>query len=142
MENIIEKLKSGEFQSLVGKHEKDDFECKSQPYDLTKTTQQHELAKDISAFANSDGGILVIGLKTKKESNTRLDVIDKIRLIDKKLIHINEMEQCIKNWIFPKIQGIKISTHTQKEDTSNKVLCSIYIPKKNHQKTILSYSPY
>ena len=64
---IEEILSESRFNDLLGIAESHRLEFKSQPYDLQQTKQQHELAKDVSALANSEGGCIVVGIKTKKD---------------------------------------------------------------------------
>ena len=74
MNNINKILKEGRFSELLGMTESHNFECKSQTYDLSQPKQQHELAKDVSAIANTEGGVIIVGLKTRKDMTQRQDV--------------------------------------------------------------------
>lgn len=53
-------LQSGDFTRLLGGLEDDHLECKSAPYNLDQEREKMELAKDVSALANADGGIILI----------------------------------------------------------------------------------
>jgi len=58
-------LGSYQFDSLIGLEEDTWLEAKGRnPYDFTTPAGRFELAKDVSAFANADGGILIVGLAT------------------------------------------------------------------------------
>jgi len=65
-------LDTRQFDQLIGREEDAWFEAKQRsPYDLTPPTGRYELAKDVSAFANADGGLLVVGLTTTRVAETR-----------------------------------------------------------------------
>ena len=88
-----------------------------------------EVSKDISAFANSDGGIVIYGVKEFTES-AKKHLPEKIDPIDRNLISKEWLEQVINSNISPRIDGIKItpiSIHTVKD----KVVYVVEIPKSN-----------
>ena len=65
---LQEIVQSGDFESLLGEIESAEFECKAQPYAFDTDSGKRELAKDVSSFANSTGGYIFIGIKTKASS--------------------------------------------------------------------------
>jgi hypothetical protein len=66
---VLATLRSGRPDLLLGLYESGWLECKSQGYDLKVHSHRIELAQDVARFANSErGGLLVLGLKTKKDS--------------------------------------------------------------------------
>lgn len=70
---------------------------------LDKTDgKKRELAKDISAFANSDGGIIIYGMIEENHKPTALD------FIDGETLNKEWLENVIDSNIQQKIQGIKI----------------------------------
>jgi hypothetical protein len=63
-------VQSGRAELLVGQPEGAWLECKEQPYGADERAQ-YELAKDVSSFANSaGGGLILIGLRTRKVRGT------------------------------------------------------------------------
>jgi len=68
----LEKIISdGDFHSLIGKIENDFFDCKTGIYDLTKNSKKRELVKDVSSFANSNGGYILLGPQTPQTENEK-----------------------------------------------------------------------
>jgi len=55
-----------EFGAFIGEVEDAVLECKAAAYHFDDEPRQFELAKDVAAFANADGGVIVIGLETTK----------------------------------------------------------------------------
>lgn len=71
-----ELVKSGRAELLVGIYESDWLEAKAAPY-LDSTTGEMELAKDVAALANAGGGLILIGLKTKRDARgDRIKVVN------------------------------------------------------------------
>ncbi len=66
-QELEEILSSGDFDRLAGKYENEWFDCKKEPYLFDNEKGKHELAKDISSFANVDGGYILIGAKGKND---------------------------------------------------------------------------
>jgi len=127
MAEIEEILSESRFQDLLGIAESHRLEFKSQPYDLQQIKQQHELAKDVSALANSEGGYIVVGIKTKKDLNQRLDIVDKIRPFERSFFDRDKLYETIEKWIFPQIQNVRIEWHDALQD-EGKGLISIAVP--------------
>ncbi len=136
-EFTIQELKKiisdGDFDSLIRKIENDFFDCKVGIYDLTKDSKKQELAKDVSSFANSNGGCILIGPQTpqteKEKSKTHLgDEIIKISLLDQNLVDPSQYLNVIKDWIYPdEIQGIKVYWKASKNN-KNKGIIVVEIP--------------
>ena len=125
----LEKILSeGDFDSLIGKIENDFFDCKNQIYNLKNDYSKLELAKDVSSFANLNGGYILIGPKTKNSETHFGDEITEISLLNQNLIDPNQYKNVIKDWIYPdEIQGINIYWKASKND-SNKGIIVIEIP--------------
>jgi predicted HTH transcriptional regulator len=73
-------LDNRQFDLLIGQEEDTWFEAKGRnPYDFTTPAGRYELAKDVSAFANADGGILVVGLATAPLADVQKERVTAIR---------------------------------------------------------------
>ncbi|RKT44991.1 AlbA family DNA-binding domain-containing protein [Thiocapsa rosea] len=127
MAEIEKILSESRFNDLLGIAESHRLEFKSQPYDLQQTKQQHELAKDVSALANSDGGCIVVGIKTKKDLNQKLDIVDKVRPFARSFFDRDKLFETIEKWVFPHIQNVRIDWHDALQDVG-KGLFSIAVP--------------
>lgn len=97
---------------------------------LQKTDgKKKEVSKDISAFANSDGGIVVYGIKEFSDAAKKY-LPEKIDPIDRNDISKEWLEQVINSNISPRIDGIRI-TPISIENENNKVIYIVEIPKSN-----------
>jgi len=130
LEKIINE---GNFDYLVGKIENNFFDCKKEIYDLKNNLVKRELAKDISSFANLNGGYILIGPQTKKSKHHFGDEIEKIKLVKQNLVSIDQYFDIAKEWIYPEIERLKIEWKPSKND-KNKGILVIQIPS---QKEIL-----
>jgi hypothetical protein len=107
--NELDKIvNKGRLNELIGKVENEYFECKSEIYDLKKIEDKIELVKDVSSFANLKGGFILIGLRTKRDRNCLGDVVEGFSCIDKNSVDLNQYYNVINDWIYPKIEGLKI----------------------------------
>jgi hypothetical protein len=128
---IIQLLLSGDDSRLIGLAENEHLECKVQPYDLSQDSNKRELAKDISAFANTDGGLIIIGAKTKKSPVNLEDEIEALRPMEQRLLDTERYHNVIQEWIYPSVENIKIQFCEQRN--SAKGLFVIEIPKQREE---------
>ncbi len=96
-------LEAGDFDQLVGVAEDDRVEAKGQPYDLDSDAGKRELAKDLSAFANARGGVLVIGAHTDKDPAHATDVIVEVRPIPTDRADPSRYQHIVADWTYPPI---------------------------------------
>ena len=75
IERFKEIVDSKNLDQLIGHAENNFFDAKESFYNLSEQKDKHELCKDITAFANNNGGYLIIGCKTEKAQNELADYI-------------------------------------------------------------------
>jgi hypothetical protein len=78
LKEMLDCLKAGNFEGLVGVVESAWFETKRSPSVFNGDRPKLELAKDVSALANSGGGILVIGFATERLPDMPGDRVAKV----------------------------------------------------------------
>ncbi|WP_433146982.1 AlbA family DNA-binding domain-containing protein [Actinomadura nitritigenes] len=109
---IIEMLRAGIVDNLIGMTESDCLEFKSCAYDMKEPANErwkHELAQDVARFANSErGGVLVIGVSTKRIDGD--DTALKISPIPRKATRIQSYRQILDSRIHPPISSIEIES--------------------------------
>lgn len=101
--------------------------------------KKNDISKDVSAFANSDGGTIIYGIKEYKSETKYLP--EKIDPIDRSQFTKETLEQIINSRISPRIQGIVITPVTIGESKNNQVVYVVDIPKGNtaHQASDKKY---
>jgi predicted HTH transcriptional regulator len=100
-DRIREILQSGDFSQFVGEPEGGILDAKEQPYNLRGEAGKYDLAKDVSSFANTDGGFIIIGLKTEPGKTLRSEVIKEIRTFNRDLIDGSEYDDVLRSWLYP-----------------------------------------
>jgi len=133
LEKIIDE---GNFNFLIKKIENDFFDCKSQIYDLGNSHSKRELAKDVSSFANLNGGYILIGPKTEKSETHFGEEVKEISFINRILIDTEQYNSVINDWIFPKVDGVEIKWITIKEGEKGILIIKVP-PQKENQKPFL-----
>ena len=74
--------------------------------DLKKDDNKKEIAKDVSAFANSAGGVIIYGIKEDKTNKPLIKL--ELEPVDVKKNIKEQFELIINSNISPKIDGIRI----------------------------------
>jgi len=98
---------------------------------LEKTDKKRaEISKDVSAFANSDGGIIIYGIREFSEKGKQ-HLPSHIDPVDRRKISKEWLEQVINSNISPKVNNIIISPVPYGNSTDGKVLYVVEIPKSN-----------
>lgn len=87
----------------------------------------NEISKDVSAFANSDGGIIIYGIK---EDQINRHLPESIDPINRNEISKEWLEQIIQSKVRPRINGIIIHSVSVDEQT-DEVVYVVDIPKSN-----------
>ncbi|MBU2470022.1 MAG: ATP-binding protein [Proteobacteria bacterium] len=104
-EEIIEILKSKNFNKLKGLAEHSQFDAK-QKYSLDTDRGKYELAKDVSAMANGEGGVLVVGLTTKVLQDAKEEVVEKVSLLVGEEVDKVQYMNLASGRIYPNIKGL------------------------------------
>lgn len=103
-------LESLDFSSLIGLDEDQWFEGKQRgAYALETPSGRYELAKDVCAFANSEGGYLLIGLKMDhliEENTDRVRELDLCRNLE---FDAGKYEGIISELIHPRCSDLRVS---------------------------------
>jgi hypothetical protein len=92
-------------------------------------TDDKEMAKDVSAFANSDGGTIIYGVKEFNDKSKR-HIPEAIDPIDARSYSKEKLEQKINSNISPRISGILI-TPIRLNSTSLETIYVVEIPKSD-----------
>lgn len=106
---------------------------------LKNDGKKREISKDVSAFANSDGGTIIYGIREFDDLSKR-HLPERIEPIDRTFISKEWIEQVINSNIQPKIAGLLI-TPIQITSSINQVVYVVTIPKSNtaHQASDKKY---
>ncbi|MEJ2192380.1 MAG: hypothetical protein P8Y39_08545 [Nitrospirota bacterium] len=127
MKEVLSIVQSGHFENLVGTVENDWFECKGAPYILANRNDKQEFAKDISGFANANGGIVLLGAETKINDMHRGEEIFRIRSFSESLVDIEQYFDVLKSWIYPSLYRIEIEWYASVEEPTRGII-AIHIP--------------
>lgn len=101
---LLLALERGQFDSIIDTQESDWIDFKEAPYQLQQPHQRWELAKDVAAFANGLGGVIIIGYRTRRPENALVDIATEHRRIQKGLINWDAYRQTIASWVYPHLE--------------------------------------
>ena len=123
VDDLLNCLETGDFEAIIGLNENSWLEVKGAPYFLSgsKEKEKFELAKDVSALANSVGGIILIGFATERESTVAAESISECRPFDQKLFDSDQYRKLLREWVHPVLDAVDIRLFEDKAHPSKYV---------------------
>jgi len=122
-----------ELQSLIDNKVSEvvDLEYKGSD-SLAKTEgKKKEVSKDISAMANSNGGVVIYGIETYPEYKRKHIPKDFDNGVETSEVSIEWLEQVIYSNVQPRIEGLRIHPIELKRKSPDKFVYVIYVPKSD-----------
>lgn len=108
IDEIQEILKSRNLAAIVGRKEDLWFDAKSGHYDLDSPIGRFELAKDASAFANAEGGFIVIGLQTKSVAQEKTEEVSGLELLAEPAFNQRKVSGVLREYLHPTIHDLSV----------------------------------
>lgn len=131
VEQIAAVLASGKFDAFVGEIENEYFDAKDQPYQADDPGK-FEMAKDVCAFANSSGGYILIGLRTKQSALHHGDEVERVRAVAQTLVNTMQYVNILDDWCYPAVESLSVRFHPSEGDAT-KGLIAIAIPRQREE---------
>jgi hypothetical protein len=97
-------LNAGTLEALVEAKESWWLDAKSGPYRLNDSASAGELVKDVVAFANGRGGLLLVGFSTRVRGG--LEVIDKVRPVPQAMVDVGQHRKLLRQQVRPLIRDL------------------------------------
>lgn len=116
LEEVRVILESGNFNELIGAVENEQLECKAAPYQLDNDHHKQELAKDVSALANADGGIVLIGVRTEKDPRHLGDELVEIRPFEQHRVDLSQYFDVLHDWVYPALWQVEANWFPSAEE--------------------------
>lgn len=108
-DRVAEILKSRVFAQFLGLREDETFEAKgAKPYDFGTEAGRYELAKDTSALANAEGGVLIVGLATQQSPNAATDEVTALELFPEADFPVSRVCGIIREYVYPEPKGLNV----------------------------------
>src|SRR6202790_1032290 len=115
-ESVKAILDAHTYDALIGLYEDAWLDAKRTPYNVDLPEGRYELAKDVSAFANGAGGIVLVGLRTTKQETTQTEEITAFELCPQDAFSPHRYVSLIEAYIHPAIEGLNVYWSPVSED--------------------------
>ncbi|WP_371523239.1 helix-turn-helix domain-containing protein [Kitasatospora sp. NBC_01300] len=114
---VVAALSSGRPQDLLGTAENDWLDFKTAPYDLKTPHGKAELAKDVAAFANRGGGLIVFGVKAVQRSGELYETAEQLTPFDPARISADTYNKVLASEVRPLLSvKLKLFAHPDNQD--------------------------
>jgi hypothetical protein len=135
-EEIRHVLSCGNYDALLDAVEDDSLDAKMSPYILSEPAAKYELAKDVSAFANAGGGVIVIGFRTDQlDPAHAIDTIVAVTPFPPGLLNPEQYRAVLRIWTYPPLDQIEIATYPA---SGGSTVAALYIPGGNGETYLTS----
>lgn len=132
-EELMQVLQAGEYNNILDTPESDwlDFKKKAyatlapHPSRVLTDEAKYELCKDVSAFANNKGGVLLIGIDEKQSEITGQQSAIKVTPVSLSVIDQAHYKRMLENNIYPIVEDVKMCWFSV---ASGKGLLAIVVP--------------
>ena len=133
LDDIKRIVDTADFDKFIGEIENQFFDVKGAPYLFDASKDEYrELAKDVSAFANSSGGYILIGLETEKPLVRAGDEVVNVRPLAHSSFDENRYHKILLEWLYPKPKDIEIRWVQFGEDPEEGIGV-VFIPPQNER---------
>jgi hypothetical protein len=100
---LIQALASGRPEDLLGTAESPWLDFKSAPYAVNTDKGKFELCKDMAAFANAQGGLLVCGVAAEKQSDRAVEVATRLQPFPQDRADVNRYIDTLNEYLRPRV---------------------------------------
>lgn len=105
-DGVQHALRLGRPDALIDIPESSWLEVKSGDYLLSSATEKIKLAQDVVRFANADGGLLVLGLRTSRVAG--VDIISQVTPLPLPARPVGRYRSIIDRHVYPLVRGLDI----------------------------------
>lgn len=113
---IVDALARNDSNRLIGTDEGEQVDFKRAPYLLSENHHKWELAKDVAAFANKRGGVIVVGVECESRINEIVETAVRIREVRKTLVDLQQHRSVIDSWIYPRPEEVDLRWYPPEAD--------------------------
>lgn len=99
---VIEALAAGKADALKGTAETSWLDFKTSPYPASDIGK-FELCKDVASFANAQGGLLVLGVKARKQSDRAVEVAEELRPFPQSAADVDRYVDWLNEYLRPRV---------------------------------------
>lgn len=129
-DELLAALREADHQKLVGTPESQWLDLKGQPYQLDTAKGAWEWVKDVAAFANAGGGMIVIGIPTTIAPHQQAEVAEAPVPIPKRLLLPKQHIDLLSERLYPAPRGLSVEWYPPEGD---KGIAVIDIPRQDER---------
>jgi hypothetical protein len=105
-EGVQLALRLGRPEALIGAPESSWLDVKSKDYFLSSVAEKIKLAQDVARFANADGGLLALGLRTSQSNG--VDIIARVTPLPMPARSVARYRSIIDTHVYPLVRGLDV----------------------------------
>jgi len=105
-EVVLQRLREGDYAAILGCKETHRLDFKRSWYRLEEDRERAELAKDVVAMANHEGGFIVRGVATARLSTAEEEIAVAVEPIPVDKANVKQHRDVVRDWCYPQVKGV------------------------------------
>jgi Putative DNA-binding domain len=131
LDSLASIVTNAKFHELIDEIEGQFLDVKSQPYKFADGSDaKREFAKDVAAFANAQGGYILVGFSTKISTVSSGEELADVRPIPATFFDTGQHYKLLQEWLYPQPVGVDI-TFVPFGAESGKGILVVFIPPQD-----------
>jgi hypothetical protein len=133
LEHLASIVAGATFDELLGEAEGQFLDVKTQPYQFNDGLDaKREFAKDVAAFANAQGGYILVGFTTTTSAVSYGEEIEDVHPVPADLFNVDQYIKLLQEWLYPQPVGVQINCIPFGPDNT-KGIPVVFIPPQNER---------
>lgn len=109
--DVLEALASGRFETMLDVDEGPQLDFKERAYDLEGPKGLRDLVADVASFANSRGGVIVLGARTTRDPTTRREFVAAFPGVASESVDDERYRALVRAHVFPLVRDLRIDRY-------------------------------
>lgn len=120
---VIKILETGQLGTLRGIEEEREIEFKGggRPYDLSSRRGKRDLVADVASMANAGGGVIVLGVRTKKDATRLVEYADDVQRVDPTDYSDARVREVLRSHCYPPPSDVSVNAYSGSDEVGDVV---------------------
>ena len=131
-QELLDLLARGDFDGVIGTQEGELIDFKSHAYNLDSPKGRRDLVADVATFANARGGVIVMGVETMREPESRVEKASTVVGVKPESFNETRYRDLINRHIYPLLRDLVFATNDLPASRNGRIAVAIVVEAQRH----------